>query len=215
MIVKVIPLDRKPLQGGPQPDALAEVIVGDGQKFIGIQEGRAAEADAPFLGEPYPLCLPRPDLFPLVLRHERQHLQHDVRDKPADERIRPHPRIQKRHVQHQNIRSDLFRDPVPLLDDTAVTAPQAVDGLYHEQIALFQPLQKALVFLPLEVFAALFFRKNAVLRDPELAECGKLPFQVLIFCRYPRIRVRHWSFVPPVSFQHNGNAAKIPPEKSP
>lgn len=75
MIVKVIPLDCKPLQGGPQPDALAEVIVGDGQKFIGIQEGRAAEADAPFLGEPYPLCLPRPDLFPLVLRHERQHLR--------------------------------------------------------------------------------------------------------------------------------------------
>ena len=46
MIVEIILLDIQQFQGGTEFDALAYIVVGDRQKFVRIQEGRATETDA-------------------------------------------------------------------------------------------------------------------------------------------------------------------------
>ena len=115
------------------------------------------------------------------------------------------------NVQHEYIRTYNVCYSVPFLYDLTVIAPQPVDGLYDEQIAVREFFKQAFIFPSFKIFAALLFGENAAFFNAELTEGGNLPLQVLVFCRYPRVCVSHIN-TPLFFYKDSGYTKKRPLE---
>ena len=155
-----------------QRDGFPVIVLGCIEKGLRIAEGRTPETNA------FPFCLgnafrlPRTCVFPFVFRHERQYLQYDVRDEFADEGTWLCARVQKRHIQDEDIRPNLIGDTAPFFDDHVVTASQPVYGLDDEQVAASEFAYKAQVVLPFKVLTAFLVAEDMFRGDTEGTESG-------------------------------------------
>lgn len=149
-----------------QRDGFPVIVFGCVEKGLRIAEGRTSETNAFSFCLGNAFRLPSAGVFPFVFRHEGQYLQYDVRDEFADKGTRFCARVQKRHIQKEDVCQNLIGDTAPFFDDQVVTAPQPVNGLDDEQVAALEFSYKAQIVFPFEVFAAFLvaedmFRGNA------------------------------------------------------
>ena len=123
-------------------------------EVFGQRLGGTAELDAPGFGGRDPLSLALADVFPLVLGHEGQDLQHHIGQERAQQ-ILAAACVQKRHIQHNDIDVLFLGQKAPLDQDLLVVAAQPVDAFDVEQVVLAQTAYQPLVFRPLEILAGL------------------------------------------------------------
>ena len=149
-----------------QRDGFPVIVFGCVEKGLRIAEGRTSETNVFSFCLGNAFRLPSAGVFPFVFRHEGQYLQYNVRDEFADKGTRFCARVQKRHIQKEDVCQNLIGDTAPFFDDQVVTAPQPVNGLDDEQVAALEFSYKAQIVFPFEVFAAFLvaedmFRGNA------------------------------------------------------
>ncbi len=142
------------------------------------RSGWPAEPDTSRFRRRDALRLPLPDVCPLVLRHEGEHLQDDVAEKGAHQVLAP-AGVEQGHVQHHNVHALLLGENPPLFQNFAVVAPETVDALDVEQIVFFHVPHQLLVLGPLEVFSRLLVHENVPLRDGHLPQGDDLTILVL------------------------------------
>ena len=163
-----------------QRDGFPVIVLGCFEKGLRIAEGRTTETDA------FPFCLgnafrlPSAGVFPFVFRHEGQYLQYNVRDEFADKGTRFCARVQKRHIQKEDVCQNLIGDTAPFFGDHGIVSAQPVNGLDDEQVAALEFAYKAQVVLPFEVFAAYLVTEDMFRWDAEGTESGQLPVEVLV-----------------------------------
>ena len=173
-------------------DAFVEALADERVELGRIRLFRSAEFDARAFGDGDTLRLPRADVGAFVFGDEGQHLQDDVRNKLAYERFALVARVQKGHVQHENVRPDFLGDGAPFLDDCAVIPPEAVDGFDDEQISPPQLGNQPLIGGAFEILSALFVAEDKLFGDSELAEFLNLAGQVLVCGGYSCVSIGHW-----------------------
>ena len=134
------------------------LLVGDDgiKKVVGHGHGRSAEAHAAPLGRGYALALAGFYVFALLLGDVGKELQNDVGDELAGEVAVLRAGVQKRHIQNEDIRADVFGYVPPFLYYHIVIASQSVNGLDDEHVALFESAHELFVIFALEVLAGLF-----------------------------------------------------------
>lgn len=150
----------------------------DLSEILRQRPGRPAEPDAPELRRFDALSLSLPDVPSLVLRHKRQHLQHDV----AQER--PHqilssPGVQKGHVQHDDGGLTGLGDAGPLLQNLGVVPAQAVDAFDHQNVPRLEGLDQLLVQRTRKIFPGLLFHDDVRGRNAELLQGDQLAVLLL------------------------------------
>lgn len=133
------------------------------------RRGRASKAHPASLRRRDALSLPLAYVHALVLRNERQDLQHDVAEK------RPHqilasPRVQQRHIQHDDVDAFLLRQHAPLFQYLRIIPPETVDALDAEQVVSLHFTQQLLVLRSVEVLARLLVRVDVFIRDAHLVQ---------------------------------------------
>ena len=167
------------------PPFLPDVLEVVGQRPLG-----AAEFYASGLCRRDALRLPPPDIFPFILGHKGEDLQHEIRDKGSHQ-IPAAPRIQKGHVDHTDVDLLLSCQYPPLLLDLPVVAPQPVDAQHIEQVAGFQPLQHAPVGGPVKVLAGLFVDKEVFLIHASVPHGNPLSVLILVSAGHSDISVNN------------------------
>ena len=152
--------------------------------------GPASEMYALRFGRRDPFRLPLPYELPLRLRNIRQKLQNDVRDQRSGQ-VAASPRIQQRHVQHDDGDRFFLRQQPPLLQDLLIISAEAVNALDNQRVAAFQPAHEAFVLRPLKILSGLLVHKDLLFPYPEALQSDELPLLVLLLRRYPCVTVIH------------------------
>lgn len=125
------------------------------------------------------LRLPPADALALALRHKRQNLQHQIRNK-RPQQILVARRIQKRHVNHTDIHALLLGQNAPLRLNLLIIPAQPVNAWNIEQIALLKPPHQPPVVWPVKVLSGLLVHVDGLLCQPPFAQRRDLPVLVLI-----------------------------------
>ena len=152
------------------------------------RDRRAAEFYAAGFRGGDALRLPLSDKLPLVLRHERQDLQHKIGDKRSHQ-VLPLPGVQQRHIQNADIRLLFLGQHAPLILHLFIIAPQPVDALDHEQIARLQFFDQLFVLRAIKIFAGYLVNINKTVLHAPLVQGDALPVLVLIPAGHPDIAI--------------------------
>lgn len=84
----------------------------------------------------------------LVFGDKRQELEHEVGNERVDQ-VTGLTGIEQQHVENSNISADLFGELASLFLNLAVVAPQSVDGIDDDHVALSQSLEEPFI-LPMK-----------------------------------------------------------------
>lgn len=163
-----------------QRDGFPVILIGGVEKRLRIAERRTTEAYAFFLCLGNAFGLADTYVFALVFGNKGKDLQYDIGDEFSHERAGCGPRVQKRHIEDENIRPNLIGDTAPFFGDHGIVSAQPVNGLDDEQVAALEFAYKAQVVLPFEVFSAYHVAEDMFRWDAEGTESGQLPVEVLV-----------------------------------
>lgn len=73
------------------------------------------------------------DVFPLTFRHIGQKLEYNVCNQRSCQ-VSIYAGVQKRHIQHFNVRADFLCNHPPLFQNFRIVAPQPVDAFDNQKI---------------------------------------------------------------------------------
>ena len=156
------------------------ILLGGVEKRLRIAERRTTEAYAFFLCLGNAFGLADTYVFALVFGNKGKDLQYDIGDEFSHERAGCGTRVQKRHIEDEDIRPNFIGDTAPFFGDHGIVSAPPVNGLDDEQVAALEFAYKAQVVLPFEVFSAYLVAEDMFRWDAEGTESGQLPVEVLV-----------------------------------
>ena len=96
---------------------------------------------------------------------------------------------EERQVDNHNGSLLLFGDDIQLTGHFVVVAPQPVQTLYHQCIAVAKAFHHLRVGRAVKVLTALLVHKDTLLRNPEIRQCYPLPVIPLSDSRYADVAI--------------------------
>lgn len=144
------------------------------------------DAPQPCSGDAFGLA--SPDVFPLVLGHEREHLQHEVGNE-GPQQVPVPPGIQQRHVQYKDVHMQFLREQPSLPLYFLIIAAQTIDARDAELVAGPEPCQQVFVPGTAEVLARHPVGEDPVPGDALPLQGQMLALRVLVGAGYTGVTV--------------------------